>query len=197
MAPRIPMLERHEMSRTQALLVDTCIHNGAPDAMVASIFTRSEVGRIWLRSWNEMLNGGTLPVALKEMCRVLISMRHQCGYCSTVRSRAAIAEGLTEEKLMTTMEFETSTLHSPREKAALRFAARFLQGDDALDSEDVFTDLRVHFSDDEIIELGLLCGEVAGIGKFARALQVRSWEEACEIQPRLRSQSPEVQIAAE
>ena len=186
MNPRIRMLERTEMSKSQALLVDTCTHNGVPDALIASIFTRSEVGRIWLRAWNEVLNGGVVPVAIKEMCRVLLSTRHFCGYCSTVRSRAAKAEGLSEEKLMATMDFENSTLHTAREKAALRFAMLFLGADDALDSDRVFDDIKAHFSDEEVIELALLCGETAGIGKFARALQVRTWEQACEIQPALR-----------
>lgn len=191
MTPRIRMLERAEMTNTQALLVDTCTYNGAPDALIASIFTRSEVGRVWLRAWNEVLNGGIVPVAIKEMCRVLISTRHFCGYCSTVRSRVAQGEGLTEEKLMATMDFENSPLHTPREKAALRFAMLFLGDSDAeLDSDSAFADLGVHFSEEEIIELALLCGETAGVGKFARALQVRTWAQACEIQPQLTGTSP-------
>lgn len=184
MEPRIRMLDREDMSKTQALLVDTCSHNGAPDALIASIFVRSEVGRVWLRAWNEVLNGGIVPVSIKEMCRVLLSTKHQCGYCSTVRSRVAASEGLTEEKLMATMDFENSALHTPREKAALRFASKFHEGDEALDSDAVFDDIRKHFSEEETIELALLCGETAGVGKFARALQVRTWQEACEIQPR-------------
>jgi len=185
------MLERSEMTKTQALLVDTCTHNGAPDALIASIFTRSEIGRVWLRAWNEVLNGGVVEVSIKEMCRVLISTKHFCGYCSTVRSRVAQSEGLTEEKLMATMNFESSALHTPREKAALRFAMLF-QGDndDALDSDKTFDDLREHFNDEEMIELSLLCGETAGVGKFARALQVRTWAQACEIQPQLSTIDP-------
>lgn len=186
MSPRLRMLDRSEMSRTQTLLVDTCTFNGAPDALIASIFTRSEIGRIWLRAWNEVLNGGIVPVEIKEMCRVLLSTRHQCGYCSTVRSRVAASEGLSEEKLMATIDFENSPLHSEREKAALRFALLFHEGDESLDSDKVFDDIKVHFNEEEIIELALLCGETTGVGKFARALQVRTWDEACEIQPRLR-----------
>lgn len=196
MAPRLKMLERSEMTRTQTLLVDTCTFNGAPDALIASIFTRSEVGRVWLRAWNEVLNGGIVPVEIKEMCRVLLSTRHECGYCSTVRSRVAAAEGLSEEKLMATIDFENSPLLSEREKAALRFALLFHEGDDALDSDDVFDAIKQHFSEEEIIELALLCAETAGVGKFARALQVRTWDEACEIQPKLRGQST-VAVAAE
>lgn len=193
--PRISPIAPEEMSGSQKLLVGLAAHNGAPDPLVASIFVKSEIGRLWLRTWNEILNGGTLPVPLKEMCRVLISTKHFCGYCSTVRSRVARENGLTEEKLMAVMGFETSPALSPREKAALRFASRFKQGDDGIDSDEVYADLKQHFSEEEIIELALLCGETDGVGKFARSLNLRSWEEACAIQPRL--QEAPTAVAAE
>ncbi len=193
--PRIAPITPQEMSGSQKLLVDLAAHNGAPDPLVASIFVKSEIGRLWLRTWNEILNGGSLPVPLKEMCRVLISTKHFCGYCSTVRSRVARENGLTEEKLMAILDFENADVLSAREKAALRFATRFKQGDDGIDSDDVYADLKAHFSDEEIIELALLCGETDGIGKFARSLNLRSWEEACTIQPKL--QEGQVAAAAE
>jgi hypothetical protein len=98
--PRLRPLNDAEASGTQALLIASAEHNGAPDPLCARIYVRAEAGRNWLRHWNELLNGGSLPVPLKEMCRVLISMKHGCGYCSTVRSRVAFENGLTEEKLM-------------------------------------------------------------------------------------------------
>ena len=53
-----------------------------------------------------------------------------------------------------------------------------------------------HFSDEEIIELGLFCAEVDGVGKFVKSLNVLSWEEACEINPKLGTASPP-RVAAE
>jgi alkylhydroperoxidase family enzyme len=116
-------------------------------------------------------------------------MKHGCGYCSTVRSRVAHEAGLTEEKLMATMNFELSPLFDERERAALRFATRFKEREDAIDSDEVYADLKAHFSEEEIVELGLLCAETDGVGKFARSLRMRTWEEACAIQPLLRSTS--------
>ena len=52
----------------------------------------------------------------------------------------------------------------------MRFATLFKSGDDAIDSDDVYADLKKHFSDEEIIELALLCAETDGVGKFARSL---------------------------
>jgi hypothetical protein len=73
----------------------------------------------------------------------------------------------------------------------LRFATAFKQGDDAIDSDEVYDDLKINFSEEEIIELGLLCAEMDGVGKFARSLRMRTWDEACEIQPHLRSKVSE------
>lgn len=185
--PRIKPIEDHEASETQRLLINTALANGAPDPLCARIYVRNETGRNWLRMWNELLNGGILPIPLKEMVRVLISMKHFCGYCSTVRSNIAIERGLTEEKLLATMDFEHSRMFEEREKAALRFATLFKDSDDGIDSDQVYDDLKKHFSEEEIIELALLCAQTDGVGKFARSLKLRTWEEACELQPKLRA----------
>lgn len=187
--PRLRPIEDAECDGTQRLMIETCERNGAPDPLCARIYVRSAAGRDWLRAWNDLLNGGIVPVPIKEMCRVLISMRHFCGYCSTVRSRVASEQGLTEEKLMALHAFETSPLFDARERAALRFAARFKMGDDALDDDAAYADILAHFTEEEVVELGLLCAQTDGVGKFARSLRMRSWEEACAIQPALRERT--------
>jgi alkylhydroperoxidase family enzyme len=110
---------------------------------------------------------------------------HQCGYCSTVRSNVAKAEGLTEEMINDLFSYETSPHFTPREKAALRYANLFKQGEHAIDKDEVYRDLAKHFNDEEIIELGQLCAQTDGVGKFVKSLNVISWEEACELNPRL------------
>jgi alkylhydroperoxidase family enzyme len=96
---------------------------------------------------------------------------------------------------MATMDFEKSPLFDGRERAALRFATIFKDSDDGIDSDDVYTDLKRHFSDEEIIELALLCAETDGVGKFARSLRMRTWEEACSIQPLLKRQAAAAEAA--
>ncbi len=91
--PRLKPIEDSEATGTQRLLIENARVNGAPDPLCARIYVRSEAGRNWLRMWNELFNGGILPVPLKEAVRVLISTKHFCGYCSTVRSNVAIPRG--------------------------------------------------------------------------------------------------------
>jgi hypothetical protein len=93
-------------------------------------------------------------------------------------------------------DYAGSAQFSAREKAALRYADLFKQGEHAIDKDEVYADLATHFSDEEIIELGLFCAEVDGVGKFVKSLDVLSWEAACELNPRLSDASPR-RVAAE
>ena len=193
--PRLRYIEESEKTPHTRELIELAKRTGAPDPRVVSLMTRSPLGIAWVEYWNKLLYQGVLPHKLKEMCRIKISVAHQCGYCSTVRSNVAKAEGLTEDMINDLLDYSGSTRLSAREKAALRYADLFKQGEHAIDRDQVYADLAKHFSDEEIIELGLFCAEVDGVGKFVKSLNVLSWEEACELNPKLKSGV--AQVAAE
>jgi AhpD family alkylhydroperoxidase len=183
--PRIRFIEEHEQTPETRTMISSATRTGAPDPRVVSIMTRSPAGRAWVRYWNSLLYEGLLPHTLKEMCRIRISVAHQCGYCSTVRSNVAIEQGLTEALVAEALDWQASTHLTDREKAALRYADLFKSGDDAIDSDAVYEELRRHFSEEEIIELGLFCSETVGAGRLVRSMSIVSWGEACELNPLL------------
>jgi AhpD family alkylhydroperoxidase len=192
---RLRYIEENEKTSYTRELIESAKRTGAPDPRVVSLMTRSPLGIAWVEYWNKLLYHGVLPHKLKEMCRIKISVAHQCGYCSTVRSNVAKADGLTEDMISDLFDHAGSTRFSAREKAALHYADLFKQGEHAIDKDQVYADLAKHFTDEEIIELGLFCAEVDGVGKFVKSLNVLSWEEACELNPNLKS-GP-AQVAAE
>jgi len=187
--PRLRYIEESEKSAHARELIESAKRTGAPDPRVVSLMTRSPLGIAWVEYRNKLLYQGVLPHKLKEMCRIRISVAHRCGYCSTVRSNIAKAEGLTEDMIDDLSEYSGSKRFSAREKAALHYADLFKQGEHAIDKDEVYADLAKHFSDEEIIELGLFCAEVDGVGKFVKSLNVLSWEEACALNPRLKPQA--------
>lgn len=193
--PRLRYIEDSEKTPEIDVLIKSAERTGAPDPRVVRIMTRSPIGKAWVEMWNKVLYEGVLPHKLKEMCRIKISIAHQCGYCSTVRSKVAQAEGLTEDMINDLGNYETSQYFSPCEKAALRYSDLFKQGEHAIDRDEVYQDLAKHFSDEEIIELGQLCAQTDGVGKLVKSLNVISWDEACVLNPRLTQTS--VQVAAE
>jgi len=193
--PRLRYIEESEKTPHTRELIESAKRTGAPDPRVVSLMTRGSLGTAWVEYWNMILYRGVLPHRLKEMCRIKISVAHQCGYCSTVRSNVAKAEGLTEEMIADLSAYAHSRHFSPREKAALHYADLFKQGEHAIDSDEVYAELGRHFTDEEIIELGLFCAQVDGVGKFVKSLNVLSWDEACELNPSLRTEA--AQVAAE
>ena len=181
--PRFRFVEDRELDAEKRALIASAERTGAPDPRVVRIMVRSSAGMAWVKCWNSVLYEGKLPHKLKEMCRIRISVAHKCGYCSTVRSNVAKAEGLSEE-LVNDLLNEGAKL-SAREKAALEYADLFKSGDDAIDSDAVYQELRKHFSEEEIIELGMLCAQTVGVGRLVRSLSIVSWEEARALNPAL------------
>src|ERR1700746_642156 len=139
--PRLRYIQESEHTLHTRELVESAKRTGAPDPRVVSIMSRSDLGIAWVEYWNKLLYQGVLPHKLKEMCRIKISVAHQCGYCSTVRSNIAKAEGLTEVVINDLYSYETSKYFTPREKAALRYADLFKQGEHAIDKDEVYQEL--------------------------------------------------------
>src|SRR3989442_11034642 len=181
--PRLRFIEDRELDAEKRALIASAERTGAPDPRVVRIMVRSLAGVAWVKCWNSVLYEGRLPHKLKEMCRIRISVAHKCGYCSTVRSNVAKAEGLSEE-LVNDLLNDGAKL-SAREKAALEYADLFKSGDAPIDSDAVYDTLRQHFSEEEIIELAMLCAQTVGVGRLVRSLNIMSWEEACELNPAL------------
>jgi alkylhydroperoxidase family enzyme len=77
---------------------------------------------------------------------------------------------LTEEKIAA-LDNPSSDLFSPRERAAITFAERLAQDHLGID-DDFFAELRRHFSDAEIVELGVSVALNLGLGRFNAVLGV-------------------------
>jgi len=182
--PRLNYLEDRELTAEARDFLDTAERAGSPDPRVLRVLFKSPAGLAWYRYWLALSRDGVLPKDLKELCRVKMAFDHTCGYCSTVRSTAARQAGLTEEKIQEVWDFENSDAFSPREKTALRFAHYIKHDVDKADSDAFYDELRQHFSEPEIVELGLWCAENEGAGKFVRTLSILTWDEACELNPK-------------
>ena len=81
-----------------------------------------------------------------------------------VRYAGARQAGLTEVKIEALDNLE-SDLFSPRERAALRFA-ELMAGDHHQVGDAMFAELRRHFSEAEIVELGVSTALFVGFGRL-------------------------------
>jgi alkylhydroperoxidase family enzyme len=79
---------------------------------------------------------------------------------------------MTEEMVAALSDFEKGDF-TPRETVALRFATLMAQDHHKLDDA-FFLELRSHFTDPEIIELGMVTGQFIGFGRLLAALDLEN-----------------------
>ena len=95
---------------------------------------------------------GTLDPGLKRLIGYVASSAAGCKYCQVHTADGAHKAGIDDAKIKSAWEFETSELFSDRERAALRVAYGGAVTPSAVTDAE-FTDLRTHFTDDEIVEI--------------------------------------------
>lgn len=111
--------------------------------------------------WSDRL----LSDRLLELVRLRIAFFNQCRTCMAIRYPGAIEDGLTED-LVCSLEkpYEASDL-SEAERAAIRYGELLATDHLAID-DSVYDDLRRHFTEDEIVELGSYCAFCVGFGRL-------------------------------
>jgi len=108
----------------------------------------------------------TLSERLVEVVRLRIAYFNQCRSCMAIRYTDAVNEGVTEDLVCLLEDPQDADDLSPAEKVAIRYgelmATDHLAIDDAL-----YDELREHFSEAQIVELGMICAFFVGFGRLA------------------------------
>jgi len=108
---------------------------------------------IW--TFRHLRSKDRLPAGLKNLVGHVASNASGCRYCQAHTIEASHKQGVAIEKLEAVWEFETSTLFDESEKAALRFALAGGSSPNAVSSQH-FTNLRLYFNDEQIVELAAI-----------------------------------------
>jgi AhpD family alkylhydroperoxidase len=115
-----------------------------------------------------MFARATLPRRLLELVRLRVAFHNQCRSCMAIRYQSAVDDGLDEGAVCSLEKpFEAQDL-SEREKAAIAYADISSTNHFAI-NEDTFEDLRKHFTEAEIVELGMFIAYFIGFGRLAAA----------------------------
>jgi AhpD family alkylhydroperoxidase len=114
---------------------------------------------------------GTLPPRLLELVRLRIAYFNQCRSCIAVRYQTAIDDGLDEDAVCSLERPADAANLSAAERSALRFAELFATNHLAIDDA-VYDGLREHFTEDELVELGLNCAIALGVGRLSATWDV-------------------------
>jgi alkylhydroperoxidase family enzyme len=151
---------------------------------VASIMSRlPDVAAAVGALTNAVRETGALSPRLMELVRLRIAFHNQCRSCMSIRYQSAIDDGLGEDAVCSLERPAEAPDLTDVERAALRFADLFATNHLAIDDA-VYDDLRDHFSEDQLVALGMHCALCVGLGRLAA-----TWHVVEDLPDEFRGQS--------
>jgi AhpD family alkylhydroperoxidase len=141
-----------------------------------------EPTRVWARAPAPMLGfmhfaaavdrrGSPIEPPLRSLVTVKVSQLNRCSFCVDLNVAKLQKSGIAIEKAAALARHETSPLFSPKERAALDYAAAMTKTGAGVD-EETFVRLRGFFDDDAIVELTALVALQNASSKFNAALAI-------------------------
>ncbi len=141
---------------------------------------RPELAEAYARFMGAMRQPGLLSRRLVELVRIRVAFHNQCRSCMAVRYDDAAAEGVTEDLVCELAQPDEAPDLTDAERAALQFADLLASNHLAINDATI-AGLRDHFSEAEIVELGMNIATFVGFGRLSSA-----WDMVDELPDRFR-----------
>jgi alkylhydroperoxidase family enzyme len=123
--------------------------------------------------------GGKVDQRYKQLVRLKLSLLHGCRTCNKQNVPGALAAGITQAQVDAMEEFE----HGPftdAEKAVIAYADEVaLTNAEGRVTPTLFQRLRAHFSEADILELGVTMAIISGMAKLSFVLDLVEKETYC------------------
>jgi len=131
------------------------------------------------RFYKELFYSDRLELKLKELLRLKLSTLHGCKFCNQGNTVDATAAGISIEQIKHLDNYQEGPF-SDKEKSILELADQMaLQNPNGKLSQSLYNRLKNHFSDGDILELGMIMGLLSGVAKFIFAFDLVEKEEYC------------------
>jgi alkylhydroperoxidase family enzyme len=115
---------------------------------------------------------GTLPPRLIELIRIRLTFWTQCRSCAAVRF---LPEDQIPEDLVCSLERPADAPDlTEAERVVMRFVDLYASDNTAI-TETLYDELREHFSEAELVEIGAWCAEFYGWGRFVQTFH--TWDD--------------------
>jgi alkylhydroperoxidase family enzyme len=148
--------------------LEAAIEAGKPGPEFQSIRSHAPgVMRSFTKSREWIYHEGFLEFELKELVRAYIALSGDCAYCS--RQGVAREYHDDQHKLDDLLGYRTSEQYTHRQKLAMRYADAIMW-DPAEADEAMWEELRVEFSEPEVVELGYWIGFTFGGQRWLKTL---------------------------
>jgi alkylhydroperoxidase family enzyme len=132
---------------------------------------RPEIAEKFVELGQRMRDTHILSGRLLELVRLRIAFHNQCRSCMSVRYSYGIEDGLTEALVCSLEQPQEAEGLTDGERAAIGYADLMATNHLEID-DDTFRELRLHFTDPEIMELCFNVAYNVGFGRMAMSLNM-------------------------
>lgn len=130
--------------------------------------------------YGKIFFGGRVENKYKQLARLYLSMNHGCMTCNKQNVPGSLEAGISKEQVDAITDFENGPFDDA-EKAVLRYTHQMLlTNHDGHMSKRLYKELRDHFDDAQICELGVVMGVIGGMAKLSFVLDLVEKETYCE-----------------
>jgi AhpD family alkylhydroperoxidase len=141
-----------------------------------------ELAKAYLRFGGALKTHSVLSARLRELIRLRIAFHNQCRSCMAMRYADAVDDGVSEQLVCSLEQPQEAPDLTPAERIALRYADLLANNHLAID-EAFYKQLKLHFSDKELVELGTVCAICIGFGRLSA-----TWDMTEDLPERFRTQ---------
>jgi alkylhydroperoxidase family enzyme len=123
--------------------------------------------------------GGDVPQRYKQLARLKLSLLHGCRTCNKQNIPGALGAGFTPAQIDALVD-GSAVGFDAAERAVIRYAEQVaLTNMDGAMTRDLYTALRAHFSEAQILELGVAMAVISGMAKLSFVLNLVEKETTC------------------
>ena len=129
--------------------------------------------------YGQVFRSGLVEQRYKELMRLRLSTTHGCRFCNQGNRLSAKAAGLSDQDIEHITDTDTQHFNQA-EQAVLLLADQIVLTNPAGHLDHAMHDnLRNHFSEAQILELGVVAGILSGMAKFLFVFDLVEKEESC------------------
>lgn len=178
---RVRLIPGEEWPEQLAALVDPSALDPLEQGNLRVYAHRPELAAAYARFMGVLRSPGLIGARLLELVRLRVAFHNQCRSCMAIRYSDAVDEGVDEDLVCQLAVPEEADDLTDAERAAL-LLADLLATDHLRIDEQTFARLREHFSEPEIVELGMHIAVYVGFGRLSSA-----WDMVDELPDRFRA----------
>ena len=133
--------------------------------------------------YKKVFYGSKIPKRVVELVRLRLANIHGCAMCTRADKIGAKAAGVSDAEIEALPTYENGPF-SEAEKAALALAdVMVLTNPNGMVTPEIYARAKQHFTDGEMVELGMIMAVLCGMAKFIFAYDLVEKEDYCPFVP--------------